>query len=211
MTIYVRAGLYAEGPSDDDFLSRLLDRLLPELLRQHFPAQYEFRETVLLQIDLSVTSGRDRRIAAAIHEYWSTCTLYVIHSDGKSDPDRERARTIDPGVALARERWQADTDTAGLPLAIAACVPVREMEAWLLTDPVVFDRLGLRGFELPLQPDRVTDPKEPLAALLKPLDLHRRPPFEFFGEQISLAALRKLEGFRAFESELLAALHQLAP
>lgn len=210
MTVWVRAGLYAEGPSDDAFLLPLIQRVLAELLHAHYPAQHELEAAVRLDDSLPVSVGRARRIAAAIREYWSTCTLFVIHADGKSDPDRERAQFAAPGIALAREQWQADPETARLPLAVATCVPVREIEAWLLADAAVFERLGVRDAPLPPDPERVTDPKRPLNDLLKPLGLHRHPRFDFFGERVDLAALRRLPAFRAFEAELLAALHTLA-
>jgi len=39
--IYLRAGLYAEGPSDYQFLRPLLDRLLNELAAPLFAGNYE--------------------------------------------------------------------------------------------------------------------------------------------------------------------------
>lgn len=206
MSFYVCAGLYAEGPSDYRFLVPLIDRVLKELLSAHFTAQYDFAETLPLP-DIRA-AGRDRRIAAAIAECWTTFTLFIIHSDGDGDPKSAYAHTIAPAIKLARER--RDVDRPKDPLAIAACIPERELEAWLLTDPAVFKRQGIKDVELPPHPDRVTDPKKPLAALLKPIGLHRDPPFEDFGQHVSLDALRKLEAFREFEAELLEALHLLA-
>lgn len=203
---YVCAGLYAEGPSDDQFLLPLVDRLLQELLREHFPAQHVFEDSYRLR-DM-VKETRERRIAATILEHWGMCTLFVIHSDGAGDPEAARARTITPAITLAREQLRSAGHKD--PLAIAACIPVRELEAWLLADASVFERLGVRDVELPTHPERVTDPKLPLAEQLKRVNLHRRPPFNTFGQHVPLAALRKLESFRTFEAELLAALHLLA-
>lgn len=202
MSFYVCAGLYAEGPSDYQFLLPLLDRVLLELLSRHFPAQHELAGTQGLP-DIHM-HGRAARIAATISKSWDSFTLFVIHSDGAGDPDVARANTIQPGIDLTQTQLHA----AGRqePLAVAVCMPIRELEAWLLADPLVFVRLGIKGAVLPPDPERVTDPKQALAALLG----RRKPPFDFFGEQVSLDALRRLAAFRAFEAELLAALHLLA-
>jgi len=198
----VCAGLYAEGPSDYQFLLPLLDRMLHELLSRHFPAQHELAGTQGLP-DIHM-HGRAARIAATISNSWDSFTLFVIHSDGAGDPDAARANTIQPGIDLTRTQLHE----AGRqePLAVAACMPIRELEAWLLVDPLVFERLGFKGAVLPPDPERVTDPKQALAALLG----RRKPPYDFFGEQVRLDALRKLRAFQAFEAELLAALHLLA-
>ncbi len=165
MSFYVCAGLYAEGSSDYRFLPPLIDRILKELLATHFTARYDFAETLGLP-DIKA-QGRDRRIAAAIANSWTTFTLFVIHSDGDGDPKSAYDNTIAPAIKLAREQRAADQRRE--PLAIATCIPERELEAWLLTDPLVFKRQGLKNVELPPHPDRVTDPKKPLAALLKPI------------------------------------------
>ncbi len=201
MSFYVCAGLYAEGPSDYQFLLPLLDRVLLELLCRNFPAQHELADTQGLP---DIMHGRAARIAATISKSWDSFTLFVIHSDGASDPAAVRANSVQPGIDLTRTQLQ----TAGRrgQLAVAVCMPIRELEAWLLADPLVFERLGIKGAVLPNDPERVTDPKQALAALLG----RRKPPFDFFGEQVSLDALRRLEAFRAFEAELLAALHLLA-
>lgn len=39
--IYLRAGLYAEGPTDYDFLLPLINRLLREIAAQTFPGANE--------------------------------------------------------------------------------------------------------------------------------------------------------------------------
>ncbi|MBZ5714041.1 DUF4276 family protein [Nannocystis pusilla] len=95
----------------------------------------------------------------------------------------------------------------------AACVPVREIEAWLLADAGVFQRLfpTAASPSLPQDPERVTDPKHRLQAVFS--ELQRRRPKNLFasgGENVSLAALRRLPAFREFEADLSAALDLLA-
>lgn len=89
-----------------------------------------------------------------------------------------------------------------------ACIPVREMEAWLLSDRVAFATL-LGGAEpaLPRDPEADLDPKRTLSRIHDELGL--RGPigdyYGFFGENVALDRLRRLEAFRTFEDELRSA------
>lgn len=135
--IYLCAGLYAEGPTDYYFLLPLINRLLREIASQTFPGANEVEDT--RGID---SSGRERRrvdrIAAAVRDYEDQLDLLIIHADGGSDPKAARREQVDPGIAVAR---MAIPDK---PLPAIACVPVREIEAWLLVDDRVFsEQLGL--------------------------------------------------------------------
>lgn len=58
--IYLRAGLYAEGPTDYHFLRPLLDRLLNDLAAPLFAGNYEIADT--LGIDARVPRGTRRAI-----------------------------------------------------------------------------------------------------------------------------------------------------
>jgi hypothetical protein len=66
-----------------------------------------------------------------------------------------------PGIKRARE-VQPD-------LAAAACVPIRETEAWMLADAGSFCRVFRRtqAPELPKDPEAIADPKRHLAEVLK--------------------------------------------
>jgi hypothetical protein len=90
---------------------------------------------------------------------------------------------------------------------------VREIEAWLLVDPEVFRLILGAGSTIacPKEPEGESDPKATLHRILKEGG-GRRPPermYAFFGERIRLDALRKLPAFKAFEADLVAALHEL--
>ena len=204
---YVRAGLHAEGPAADRFLTPLLDRLLVELLSSLYPAQHYFSATLRIADEARAELGRDRRIAAAIASHTTACTLFILHTDGSADCDAVHD-VLDHGIALAQTAWK--TAAHRQPLAVATCVPVRALAAWLLVDPGVFARLGAPDLVLPAEPDQLEDPARVLAALLARAGFHRAPPFDFFGENVSLDALRKLASFRVFEAELIAALRLLA-
>jgi hypothetical protein len=206
--IYLRAGVYAEGPSDYRFLCPLLNRLLDSLAASLFPGNYELADTVGIDAPSKRRATRADRIAAAIAEYADTCEIFVIHSDGAADPDGARAACIDPGIAAARA-----TDPDRHVVAVA-CVPVREMEAWLLTDPEAFQTLVGSTFDpgLPFDPEREIDPKATLRKILKDGRVRSGPEgvYALFGERVRFARLRALPAFQRFELDLTEALKQVA-
>ncbi|WP_234023351.1 hypothetical protein [Sorangium cellulosum] len=113
---------------------------------------------------------------------------------------------MDPGIVAARE-LRKDRE-----IAAAACIPVREIEAWMLPDREVFRALGGAEVQLPRDPEREIDPKLTLRRLLAEARL-RIPPedlYRFFGERVRLDVLASLPAFCAFRDELTAALRGLA-
>jgi hypothetical protein len=207
--IYLRAGVYAEGPTDYDFLCRLLDRLLDALAAPLFPGSYEIADT--LGIDAprhQQSSRRAERIACAIAEYANTCELFVIHTDGAANPKGARETGVEPGIAAAR---------AALPdreVIAVGCIPVREIEAWLLTDRDAFRTLLGSSFtpDLPAEPEKELDPKATLRRILKEGGARRGPEsiYALFGERVGLATLRALPAFVAFEAEVVEAIKKVA-
>ncbi|WP_437764433.1 hypothetical protein WMF27_35400 [Sorangium sp. So ce281] len=153
-------------------------------------------------------ASREERIAAAIEESWSECNLFVVHSDGEGAPDEVRRERIEPGLARARR--------ARPELAAAACVPVRETEAWMLADPEAFCRI----FEtdrtplLPPDPEAESDPKAVLETALCGLGARMgRGVEEYYavlGAEVRLGALRRLAAFQQFDEELRKAIAAIA-
>ncbi|CAN90978.1 MULTISPECIES: DUF4276 family protein [Sorangium] len=204
--LYLRAGLYAEGPSDYDFLLPLLDRLLSTLARSLFPGACDVADSLGIDAPHPAPGERAERIAAAIADRWAECTLFVIHADGAGDPRSARRRCIDPGIAAAR---------CAFPNLVAVpCVPVHETEAWMLVDAEVFRPWLGNGARsaLPAEPEREDDPKQTLRRLLKEGGMRRNPQrlFDLFGKEVSLEALRALPAFQRFEAELAEAIRAVA-
>jgi hypothetical protein len=203
--MYLRAGLYAEGPTDYDFLVPLLNRMLRNIAAELYPGANEVEDTRAID-----TSSEERkrvdRIAAAVRENEDLIDLLVIHADGDGNPEAALRERVEPGIEAAR------TAIPGKPLPAIACVPVREIEAWLLVDERIFiDQLGLR-VELPAAPDRDLDPKRTLTTLLNQ-NRRRRPngSYALFGEQVSFEALRRLSAFAEFETALVEFVRQFGP
>lgn len=100
-------------------------------------------------------------------------------------------------------------------IVTVACVPVRETEAWLLGDLRAFESVVGRAprSALPGDPESVLDPKDALRRILADLGVALPRSAEFFtrfGQEIELAALRRLAAFRRMEDDLDAALRRLA-
>jgi hypothetical protein len=201
--IYLCAGLYAEGSSDYYFLSPLITRLLDAVGARLFPSECEVAETVGIDAPRVKGPRAERFVAAAEHE-GEGCTLFVIHTDGAGDPRKARENNVVPG----REALRAKGDTR----PVVACVPVHEVEAWLLTDPEAFRTALGSTPTLPHEPEREPDPKATLKRLLEENGV-RRPPerlFALFGERVRFETLRALPAFKAFETELTKAIRQIA-
>jgi hypothetical protein len=206
--IYIRAGVYAEGPTDYDFLLPLLDRLLDSIAAPLFPGAYEVGPTAGIDAPRGTAGGRAEKVVAAIDAHWNACTLFVIHADGAGDPEGARRNNVEPGLAAARSTRRDPSIPA------AACVPVREIEAWMLVDPGVFHTILGAGATpaCPAEPERELDPKATLRRILTEGGA-RRPPermHAFFGERVRLDALRRLPAFQMFEADLLTALREIA-
>lgn len=203
--IYLCAGLFAEGRTDYELLLPLVTRLLDDIGARVCPGTYDLAAAIGMDVPAIPHEPRSERIARTIRAYWDQCTLFIVHADGDSDVDKALTERVEPGIAAARA-------IAHDPVAAAACVPVRETEAWMLVDPGVFEELGARGVTLPTEPERVLDPKAALGELLAKARIGRDPRrlYAFFGERLSLAQLRRLPAFNAFEHNLEQAVRDLS-
>jgi hypothetical protein len=201
---YLCAGLYAEGRSDYALLLPLLDRLIPELAAEALPEVPDFAQSVGIDAPGRAPRRRDERIAAAVREWhWNPCNLIIVHADGAGDPERALRESVEPGLRLARSERP--------DLAAAACIPVREIEAWLLADVLPFRKLLSETalWSLPGDPEAVFDPKRAFRELLNasggaPLDGSEL--YDFFGANIDPQALRRLPAFARFEAQLVTAI-----
>ncbi len=198
--IYLCAGLFAEGRTDYRFLLGLLDQLLPEIASALFGASSEVAPSIGVDAPSTKKAARrDQRIASAIDATWNECTLFVVHSDGGGEPEHARSTQIEPGLRIARAQHP--------DLAAAACVPVREIEAWMLADAEAFGRI----FEtrqvpvLPGDPEKVPDPKRALKELLRGMGAGVDDYYGLLGREVRPGALRRLPAFVRFEAELEAA------
>ncbi|PRQ02723.1 DUF4276 family protein [Enhygromyxa salina] len=203
--IYLRAGLYAEGPTDYYFLCPLLNRMLREIAAQLFPGANEIEDTRGIDSSGGEKTRADR-IAAAVRDNEDLIDILIIHADGAGNPAAVIREQVAPGIEAAR------TAIPNKPIPAIPCVPVREIEAWLLADESVFrEQLGVE-VALPAAPERELDPKRILRERLpSPRGSAPGIPYTLFGEQVSLAALRRLAAFTEFEAALTQLVRSFGP
>jgi hypothetical protein len=100
--IYLRVGLFAEGPTDYHFLLGLIDKVVDEAAASLLAGVSEVAPPLGIDAPRSLRNrSREERIAAAIEASWDECTLFVIHGDGAGDPDGARRSLVEPGIARA--------------------------------------------------------------------------------------------------------------
>lgn len=162
-------------------------------------------------IDAPAASRKKRRaerISEAIDASWDECTLFIVHADGSGDPEAARRDLIEPGLTLAAARHP--------DLVAAACVPVREIEAWMLADAGAFRRIFRteRILELPDDLESELDPKRALTNVLRSLGArvdHTAGRYhDELGREAHPAELRRLPAFRRFEEDLRRAVQTVA-
>ena len=173
------------------------------------PGQYELGECLGIDAPAGAYENRAQRIAAAMHAHRDECTILIIHSDGAGDPERARREQVASGIEAVRARC------ADRAVAAAACIPVREIEAWMLADPELFSLVGRSTPPAcPAEPERELDPKATLDRLLADSGVRRRrgvsPVYALFGENVRLTCLRMLPAFVNFEQELVRAIEEAA-
>jgi hypothetical protein len=204
--IYLCAALYAEGTSDYEFLSPLIQRLLDELGSRLFPGLVDVGETIGIDAPKPMPSKRAERIAAAVTDHWNAFTLLVVHADGAGAPEEARQNNVFPGIELARSAFPS--------LIAIPCVPVREIEAWMLADENVFKTILGKdaSVELPPDPAREIEPKQLLQRIFQDGGLRRgnTRAHRLFGEEVRFDALRKLVAFQQFEAGLCDAIQAVA-
>lgn len=207
---YFCAGVYAEGPTDERFLCKLVDRLLHQIAYDVCSGNFTIGETIAIQEPKALkrrNADRATRIAAAIDQAWESCTLFVIHSDADGDAEKAWRERVQPGIDRAR---QARPD-----LAAAACIPIWMTEAWMLADSEAFTNIFERPLSnaLPHDIEGLHDPKTFLENTLRLLGVPAGRGFEGYeallGDLVRLEALQRLSAFRQFESNLRTAIECL--
>jgi hypothetical protein len=196
--IYLCAGIFAEGPTDHHFLAPLVGRLLELIGNEEFPAQVN----VAAPIDIGKPNVPKRTAAEAILRFWDSCTLFIIHADTGGDQEKASRLHIEPSLAEVKQKYPE--------ALLVPCMPAREVEAWLLADSQVFSVL-VAGWTpvLPINPEKVFDPKKELDRILKDKGQRRREVYDLFGECVAFDSLRRLESFQRFEEELRRAVRLL--
>lgn len=214
---YLGLALYAEGPTDYEFLCPLLLRVCEDLaLRSSQPV--ELSEVLGLNHPPGAAEDpREERILAAAKAATGQWTVLFVHADGAGDFAAKRREQVDPVLRALL----ADPSSSGRGCAV---LPVRETEAWALADPKAFGIVSAgSGGRLSVVPasakgvERVEDPKVTLREAVRERHVssarRRRkssgPTLADLGRTVSLARLREVPSWQRFEAELAEVLHDL--
>jgi hypothetical protein len=216
---YLSLALFAEGPSDRGFLSRIIYRSVVEIGTHLSGQQLDVGER-FVEGNPWTRQDRAQRIREAFEELarQGAVNLLFIHTDGAGDPLGARATRVDPAIRLL-----AAANPDGFQCI--AVIPVRETEAWALADPqALMDELGWTGDIQNLavehdldRPEAIPDPKAALADFRRAAGGQGRRRNRFSGEaipsglgdRVSLQKLRQLEAFGSFERETEQALRRM--
>ena len=217
---YLGLALFAEGPTDHRFLGPLLRRLSEDLCVRHVPASVEVGEVRELHSPKDCKDAkRELRILAAAREAREAWHILFVHTDGGGDPFAARRERIEPALSLIVN----DLDHRHGPVAV---VPVRETEAWAITDgnalrsvfgsTVENDRLGVP--KRPKDVESIADPKLALEQAYigakgpRTAKRVRRSASMYLGpigESISLDTLSMVPAFQTLKRELIDALGRI--
>lgn len=215
---YLDLALYAEGKTDYQFLSPLLQRLCEDLCAQEARQSVEVSPVLALNHpDTARHSPREIRIVAAAEKARGAWRVLFVHADADGDAAHARAHQTQPAIEALRQHF----DDQGVGVAV---VPVRETEAWAIKDgealrQVFGTNLSDTSLGLPQLSTTVEAAQDPKAILqaafeaTRPSPQRRRqgvtPMLNALGEQVSLERLRQLSAFAILETELRSALKQL--
>jgi hypothetical protein len=211
--VYLRLLLYAEGKTDYRLLLPLLRRLVEQMCLDSARGIVDVED--VQGIDTAKKGDRQTRIVEAASGFWGGACILFIHADGAGDPERARAEQIAPGMRLIEQTFKGG--------ACVPVVPVREIEAWALTDGDALrdafettlrdDHLGI--VKRPRDVEKVPDPKKELRAAFSAVagpPRRRRRLEDFYtriGERLDLAKLAQIPAFAALERDLREALRRV--
>lgn len=215
MSRYLALGLYAEGPSDQTFLRRLLYRFTLEATALLPGPISEVSETWISGC-VTKSNRREDRICEAFKRPIDEGALQLlfVHADGGATVDAVRNNNILPGLQ------QLEFQAANSKFGSVPVIPIRETEAWALADVAALKSvLGTKKTLVELQLDNrlsknpsvaeaIFEPKKALIAAQRLADPNRRMrgepaiPVEL-ADMIKLDTLRKLQSVQNLERDIV--------
>ncbi len=206
-------GVFAEGPTDPDFLIPLLGRFTHQVISARGRHPIFVSDPVDLPGRPSAETFRE-----TTSRYWHSVDILVVHTDANGDSKRARTDRIDPWFASVRDIFD------GKERSLVAIVPARETEAWMLCDVAaltevlgtttrsVADAVPTHVHEV----EHLQEPKEVLRELrARVLGRRRakkvglRPLYAALGLRVSFDRLNAVPAFQEFASDFVDALARL--
>lgn len=209
--------LYAEGPTDERFLSIIIQRTAYQLLRQHKEVQVDvFLKALSPEPDVKDRGECILSVARKAHGFHAL----IVHADANAPTaDGALQYRFESGQKLVQEN-EKDTCRDLLPI-----IPIRMTEAWMMTDveafrEVVGTDLRAEDLEFPARPHQVEaiqDPKHELNVALSQIFTRRRRRkkarlgqyYEPLARHIRLHRLGNVPAFQQFANDLTDVLENL--
>lgn len=211
---YLGLGLHGEGSTDQRFLAPVLGRLVSAVLTDH--GRYPVVVGPVTDVATGVMRDRAGALSRAVGRAEGSLDVLFVHADGAGDPADVRDTVVDPLIQ------RVTSDHGDAAPACVPVIPVREMEAWAIADPMALaallrSTLDADALGLPTDArtcESVDDPKAALVqAVARARSRTRRRrasiPYEPLGERVDLARLERLPAFRAVRGVLVGALTEL--
>jgi hypothetical protein len=217
---YLALALFAEGPSDHEFLPRVILRSTTEISAAVSNEPVEIAEQFIRASTTKNTEMRSRpeRVEALFGSALEAIDLLFIHADGQGDSNTAFDERVLPCCNRLHSRFPAAR------FGCVGVVPVRETEAWAIADADAVTRaLGTRksaqelglpdnaaNVETTLDPKAVLQRAQRIALGGRRQDRARTGSIlAVLGETVGLGVLRELPAFRDFENRLRGALQNL--
>jgi len=214
---YLTAAFAGEGPTDHQFIRRLVQRHLEHVILAGSDKVVEIGGMLEVRPDGEFTNQCDKVMSGFVSQEIYADLLFVHTDAGSSVADALSTRVEPIRVAAAEQLTY--------PLQVVGVVPDRETEAWMIADIGAIESvLGLQSKHLPRQVapksvHTVLDPKAVLAELTKAVDSTsgrtrnvRRPTqrverlFDSLANEVSFEVLREIPSFRVYEASVVKAL-----
>jgi hypothetical protein len=213
---YLQPALYAEGPTDEYFLSALLERLCNEICTERGTEIVEVSPVLSLAHPRAINEQpRHERILACVREAAAAWNLLFIHADGGGDEDAAYEERVRPAMNRVMQMFPNHR--------VVAVIPLRETEAWGICDgdalrDVFGTTLSDKDLGVPHRPqlaESVPDPKRLLQdtfsrthPTVRRLRRGVSPLLGALGQRVSLEKLRRLSAFQRLEDNLTRVLRE---
>lgn len=217
MSNILTIGYITEGPTDERFLTSIIERTFTELafackgVIEIFPPQH---------LKTTKTNFSDKVFEAATIAEERGLMVLCVHTDADHLSDeRARRHRIDPSF----NKVQTSTKDH-ICKNLVAIVPIQMTEAWLLADNDLFLQEimttdSLHDLGIASHPEQITDPKSQIKNAIQ-LAFQDRPRrhrqqvrladlYGPIGQRCDLNRLRELSSFQKFEQEIKNALQSL--
>ena len=212
---YLAWAIFAEGPTDYEYLEVVIPRLLDDLVAKR--SEKNVTISPMPAIKFGQTSRAVEAVAEEICSSIDAYDLLFVHGDTGG-----RAQAAS---AVNRTNSYCEAAHALCGLSATRCIGIRprhEIEAWALCDPAaILSTVGFRGnaadLGLPANESLAESLVDPKATLTEAIALARNRrrsgratiPHAAIAQRQSLDALRSAPSFRSFEADTVSAIQEM--